>query len=296
MTITLLHPLRLSDALDLYREYQLAQNLSPATIRNQASLLRSVERHTGQLVEADIFTLRRYMGREDISAGTKRKIRDSLVGFFRFLREEGIRDDDPTIRLPKPKAPKGTPRPFTREQVELMLTSGAYFRTRVMIMLGYFQGFRVSQIARVHGHDIDLLTMTIRTVGKGGKEARLPLHPAIAAIVPLMPMDGYWFPARGGRTGHIHGASVTQRITLAKQRAGILDPKLTPHSLRHAFGSELVEEKVDIRVVQELMMHESLSTTQIYTRVSERRKTEAINTRSAMPIPLHSGRRVARAA
>lgn len=290
MTNTMLHTIGSSEALELFREYQLAQNFAPTTIRNQASLLRSVERHTGHLVDADVFTLRRYMGREDISVGTKRKIRDALAGFFRFLHEEGIRADDPTTRLPKPKAPKGTPRPFTRAQVEAMLTSGAYFRTRVMIMLGYFQGFRVSQIARVHGHDIDLMTMTIRTVGKGNKEGRLPLHPAIAAIAPLMPRDGYWFPARGGRAGHIHGASVTQRITLAKQRAGILDPKLTPHSLRHSFGTDLVEAEVDIRVVQELMMHESLSTTQIYTRVSEQRKTEAVGKLTALPLPMHSGR------
>ncbi|WP_396645486.1 tyrosine-type recombinase/integrase, partial [Microbacterium sp.] len=230
------------------------------------------------------------------SPATRRTIRDALTTFFTFLQDEGFREDNPTTRLPAVRVPKGTPRPFTRAQVEAMLTSGAYWRTRVMILLGYYQGFRVSQIARVHGSDIDLLTMTIHTVGKGGKEGRLPLHPVIAEISKLMPKDDYWFPARGGRAGHIHGSSVTERITDAKRRAGITDPRLTPHSLRHAFGSELVEENVDIRVVQELMMHESLSTTQIYTHVSERRKTEAINTRVAMPIPLHSGRAVTRAA
>lgn len=285
-----------SEALELFREYQLSQNLSPNTIRNRASLLRSVERHTGHLIDADVFTLRRYQGREDISPATKRTIRDALTTFFTFLQDEGLREDNPAARLPAVHVPKGTPRPFTRAQVEAMLTSGAYWRTRVMILLGYYQGFRVSQIARVHGSDIDLFTMTIATVGKGGKEGRLPLHPVIAEISKLMPRNGYWFPARGGRTGHIHGSSVTERITDAKRRAGITDPRLTPHSLRHAFGSELVEENVDIRVVQELMMHESLSTTQIYTRVSERRKTEAINTRSSMPIPLHSGRNLPRAA
>ena len=284
-----------SEALELFREYQLSQNLSPNTIRNRASLLRSVEGHTGHLVDADVFTLRRYMGREGLAPATRRTIRDALCTFFGFLHDEGIRDDNPTTRLPAVHVPKGTPRPFTREQVEAMLTSGAYWRTRVMILLGYYQGFRVSQIARVHGSDIDLLTMTIHTIGKGGKAGRLPLHPVIAEIASRMPADGYWFPARGGREGHIHGSSVTERITDAKRRAGITDPRLTPHSLRHAFGSELVEENVDIRVVQELMMHESLSTTQIYTHVSERRKTEAVNTRSSMPIPIRSGR-TARAA
>lgn len=69
---------------------------------------------------------------------------------------------------------------------------------------------------------------------------------------------------------------MTDLITKAKKRAGITDPKLTPHSLRHAFGTELVEAGVDIRVIQELMMHESLQTTQIYTGVPEERKRVAL--------------------
>ncbi len=280
-------------ALEYFADYQRSQGLSANTIRNRESILRAVLAHTGQLVDADVFTLRRYVGRDDIAAGTRRTIRGALVAFYGFLREEGIRDDDPSLRVPKVVAPKGTPRPFTAEQVDALLSSGAYRKTRAMILLGYYQGFRVSQIARVRGEDIDLMTMTIATVGKGQKEARLPLHPLVAELALEMPRRGWWFPARGGRTGHIHGSSVTDRITRAKKRAGILDEKLTPHSLRHAFGTDLVEAGVDVRVVQELLMHESLSTTQIYTGVSERRKRAGIQTLPTRDIPRQSGRRVA---
>ncbi|WP_295787536.1 tyrosine-type recombinase/integrase [uncultured Microbacterium sp.] len=279
--------------LEHFADYQRSQGLSANTIRNRESILRAVLAHTGALVDADVFTLRRYVGRTDIAAGTRRTIRGALVAFYGFLREEGIRDDDPTLRIPAVVAPKGTPRPFTAEQVDALLSSGAYRKTRAMILLGYYQGFRVSQIARVHGDDVDLLTMTIRTVGKGNKEARLPLHPLVAELARDMPRADWWFPARGGRTGHIHGASVTDRITRAKKRAGILDDKLTPHSLRHAFGTDLVEAGVDVRVVQELLMHESLSTTQVYTGVSERRKREGIYTLPVREIPRQSGRRAA---
>lgn len=88
-------------------------------------------------------------------------------------------------------------------------------------------------------------------------------------------------------------ASVTNLITLANHRAGITDPTLTPHSLRHAFGTDLVDESVDIRVVQELMMYESLATTQIYTGVSARRKRDGIATLPVREIASRSGRRTA---
>lgn len=282
-----------TEAIEMFIDYQRAQNLAATTIRNRRSILTTFARKTGMLVESDIFTLRRYVGREsDVKPATRRTERGALVAFFAFLQSEGIRADNPAEKLPIVRVPKGEPRPFSREQVDAMLSSGAYRRTRAMILLGYYQGFRVSSIARVHGHDVDLIASRIRTIGKGGKDRWLPLHPTIADLARDMPTDGYWFPARG-RAGHVNPASVTDLITKAKIRAGILDPLLTPHSLRHAFGTDLVEAEVDIRVVQELMMHESLSTTQIYTGVSERRKQAGILELAPRAIPEHSGRSAA---
>lgn len=283
-----------SDVLRDFAEYQRAKGLSDTTIRNRQSILRALQRHTGaSYLDVGLPALRRFIGREGIAQGSRRTMRGAVVAFFAFLLEDGYREDDPTVKLAPVTAPKGQPRPFTVEQVEAMLASGAYRKTRAMIALGFYQGFRVSQIAAVHADDVDLLTMTIRTVGKGRKERRLPLHPVIAELSASMPAEGYWFPARGSRGGHIRGASVTDLITKAKVRAGITDPKLTPHSLRHAFGTELVEAEVDIRVVQELMMHESLATTQIYTGVSARRKQAAIHALPVRALPVRSGRKAA---
>jgi integrase/recombinase XerD len=186
--------------------------------------------------------------------------------------------------------PRARPRPFTVEQIQRMLTGGAYGRTRAMILLGFYQGFRVSQIARVRGEDIDLVDMTIQTVGKGSKVATLPLHPVVAELARLMPRRGWWFPARGGREGHVRPSSVSDLVKDAKVRAGITDPRLTAHSLRHAFGTELAEHGVDIRVIQELMMHADLSTTQIYTGVSEGRKAAGVASLPSGAVPQRSGR------
>ena len=284
-------------ALAMFIDYQRAQNLAATTIRNRRSILTTFARKTGTLVDCDVFTLRRYIGRDDaVSAGTRRTERGALTAFYTFLHDEGLRADNPATKLPVVRVPKGKPRPFSPEQIDAMLTSGAYARTRAMILLGYYQGFRVSSIARVHGRDIDLSERTIATVVKGGKVTRLPLHDVIAELSLSMPRDDYWFPARGGGTGHIRPSSVTNLITIAKKRAGIDDPKLTPHSLRHAFGSDLVEQGVDIRVIQELLVHEHLSTTQIYTQVSERRKQDGIRTLAPREVPIRSGRGVAKIA
>lgn len=274
----------------MFAEYQRSQSLAETTIRNRRSILNSLARETGTLLECDVFSLRRFVGRENVKASTRRTARGALRAFYTFLHEEGLREDNPSTKLPLIRVPRGQPRPFTAEQIDAMLTSGAYFRTRVMILLGYHQGFRVGSISRVHGHDIDLQSNTIRTLGKGNKTRVLPLHPVIAELAEEMPKDTWWFPARKDPSRHMRSDSVTDLITDAKRRAGILDPLLTPHSLRHSFGTDLVEQGVDIRVVQELMMHEDLSTTQIYTGVSNRLKQAGIHALPTRAMPAKSGR------
>lgn len=277
--------------LGAFADYQRAADLSETTIRNRASILRGLERTIVKpLTDATVHDLRRHIGRPTITASSRRTERNALIAFYTFLVDDGLLAVNPAARLPKVHVPKGEPRPFTAEQIDAMLTSGAYRRTRAMILLGYYQGFRVSSIARVRGDDLDLGTMTIRTVAKGGKERVLPLHPMIAELAATMPTT-WWFPARAGRDGHVSPTAVTNLITKAKLRAGISDPTLSPHSLRHAYATDMVEEGVDVRVVQELMMHESLSSTQIYTRVSERRKREGIAVLAGREIPAASGRR-----
>jgi integrase/recombinase XerD len=276
-----------------FDSFQRAKGLAPTTIRNRHSILGTLSRATGRtLLELQLADLRQHIGRDGISAGTRRTERGVMVAFYTFAHEDGYRTDNPTVRLALVSAPKGEPRPFTAAQIDAMLTSGAYRKTRAMILLGYYQGFRVSSIARVHHDDLDLPGGTIRTIGKGNKDRTLPLHPVIAELAATMP-PGFWFPARKDPSRPMSSASVTNLITLAKKRAGIIDPRLTPHSLRHSFGTDLVEAGVDIRVVQELMMHESLATTQIYTGVSAHRKREGIVTLVPRDPVTQSGRKLA---
>lgn len=281
-----------SPIVSSFSTFQRALGLSERTIKNRECILRPLERALGKpLLEATTPELREYLARDEVKPSTKRIERAAMVAFYAFAVDEGLLEASPAARLAPVRVPRGEPRPFSREQVAAMLNSGAYRRTRAMILLGYFQGFRVSQIAVVRGIDIDVRASTISTVAKGGKERLLPLHPVVAAASKTMPA-GWWFPSPY-HDGPIRSSSVTDAITEAKRRAGITDPRLTPHSLRHSFGSELVEQGVDIRVVQELMLHEDLSTTQVYTRVSDRRKREGIHAIEALAIPAQSARRLA---
>lgn len=277
-------------ALESFAAYQRAIDLSETTIRHRDGMLRHLQRSVGSLLDATTHEIRLHLGRAGIAASSRRTERNAFRAFYKFTHQEGLTPTDPSERLDKVRVPRGEPRPFTWAQVEAMLNSGAYTKTRAMILLGYYQGFRVSSICAVHGHDIDHLAGRIRTIGKGDKPRSLPLHPVIAALAHTMPTDGYWFPARG-REGHIRPASVSERIYEAKLRAGIRDPRLTAHSLRHSFGTDLVEQGVDIRVIRELMMHESLSSTEIYTGVSEQRKMAGIVALPVRAIPARSGRK-----
>lgn len=281
------------DVLAEFAAYQRAKGLSQRTIENRDYMLRALARSAGKpLLEVQVGDMRRRLGR-GVKVGSMTTERDAYVAFFKFAAKEQLRTDDPSNRLEPIKRKRSVPRPYTQAQIDRLLSSGAYRRTRVMILLGVYQGLRAGSIARVHGRDVDLAENLLHVVGKGNKRAALPLHPLIREVALAMPRDGYWFPARRGHAGHIHSASVSDLLTRAKKRAGIDDEDLTGHSTRHTFGTELVEAGVDIRVIQELMMHESLASTQIYTRVSARKKAEGIRSLRTRSLPTRSGRRAA---
>jgi len=279
-----------NSALTIYEVLAASFGHRPRTIGNRVECMRRIARLTGASVEAITrHDLQIVLGR-GIAVSSMQRERSDMQAFFRVMLQEGIRADDPSAGLPGYRVEKGTPRPFTMEQIELMLGTGAYRRTRVMIMLAYLHGLRAHEVAKVHGSNFDLTSGELRIVGKGGKERRQPIHPRLLEEIPSMPADDWWFPARRGAPGHIHWRSVSDLMTQAKRRAGIRDPKLTGHSLRHSFGTQLVWSGADLRTAQVLLGHASLATTQIYTLVAEGQKMAAIAALPVPAIPLKSGR------
>lgn len=142
-----------------------------------------------------------------------------------------------------------------------------------MVLLAALAGLRVHEIAKVRGDDFDLERGTLTVVGKGNKRATIPLHPILLDLVPTMPA-GYWFTHWESPDEPIAGKSCGQAISRAMARAGVA---ATAHQLRHWYGTSLLESGADLRTVQELMRHESLATTQVYTRVTSERRRAAIH-------------------
>lgn len=279
-----------ADLLAAFADYQRAGNRAARTIRTRESLLRGFTvRQDTTLLDASVFHLRREVGRPDVAPSTRATTRFTFLSFYGFVQGEGLRDDNPALRLPVVKVPPHRPRPYTQEQIDRLLNTGAYRRTRVMILLAAYQGLRAGEIAAVHADDVDLTGGTLKVLGKGSRTDYLPLHPIIADIAPTMG-PGWWFPARGGRPGHIRGSSVSDLLHDARDRAGIIDANLTGHSLRHSFGTELVRGGANIRAVQELMRHSSLQTTQRYTQVLDDERRAALTVLPTRTLPTRSGR------
>jgi integrase/recombinase XerD len=198
-----------------------------------------------------------------------------------FLLREGEATDDPSAGVTRPKVPRSLPRPLTVEEVSRLLvapsdTEPAGLRDRAMLETMYGAGLRISEAVGLDVDDIDVEEGSVRAFGKRSKERVVPLGKfgvgALEAYLtrgrPALARTGsgpaLFLNVRGGRLTRQGAAKI---LKSAAKRAG-LSKRVTPHTLRHSFATHLLEGGADVRVVQELLGHASLSTTQIYTLVT----------------------------
>jgi site-specific recombinase XerD len=257
--------------LDDWSAWQRAESKSPRTIHERRRVVEYFAKRYDALraSEGDLVA---FLGElESRSKATRANYFGHLRAWYRWLVFHGHRLDNPCDRLATPRFPRQRPRPISNDELERLLNSRLHRRarlhrrTRTMILLAAFQGLRVHEIAKISGEDVDVPAGTLRVVGKGSVDATLPLHPAIAEQAALYPDHGYWFPGRNADEDHVLGHSVSGIIGEAMKRAGIAPGA---HRLRHWYATSLVGADVNLRVVQELMRHASLQTTQIYTQVT----------------------------
>ncbi len=209
------------------------------------------------------------------------RLQSSVRGWHRFLAREGIETDDPALRLRPPKLPRMLPKALTIEQVERLLAAPSAdepigIRDRALLELLYATGARVSEAV---GLDVDDLAHgdVLRLRGKGDKERIVPLGSyARAALDAYLTRVRPGLASRGRGTPRLflgaRGAPLSRQsawlvIRSAAERAQITS-EVSPHTLRHSFATHLLQGGADVRVVQELLGHSSVATTQIYTHVS----------------------------
>ncbi|HXF81946.1 MAG TPA: site-specific tyrosine recombinase XerD [bacterium] len=241
-------------------------------VRRPAEVTRAV-------VTLYLLTLRR---RGRAPATVKRRVA-AIRALFRHLVREQVVAIDPTVDLQAPRLPRRLPRVLTVQEVEALLaapdpSTPEGLRDRAMLELLYASGLRVSELIGLDLGDVDLAAELVRCVGKGGKERVVPL--GSRAIAALLDYQRRGRPVLVGRSGR-QALFVSRRGRLTRQgcwkllraharRAGITTP-LTPHVLRHSFATHLLEGGADLRAVQEMLGHASVSTTQIYTHVARDR-------------------------
>ena len=208
----------------------------------------------------------------------------AVRSFHRFLVREGDADVDPAEGVARPKVPRTLPRPLSVEEVASLVAApgdGAPVRLRDRAILEtlYGAGLRISELVGLDVDDVDLDEGSVRAVGKGAKERVVPLgrygvgaleaylvrgRPALASF---RTRGALFLNQRGGR---LTRQGCTNIIKAMARRAGIRK-RVTPHILRHSFATHLLEGGADVRVVQELLGHSSVATTQIYTLVTKDR-------------------------
>lgn len=274
--------------IEQWGQAQRAQGNSERTITSRIQVLMLFERFCGIDAHCALteHTTAFMESVRPLSKSTRATYFSHLHAWFKWLLRNGIRADDPMLAMMPPKLPRRRPRPVSDEQLATILATRMHRRSQMMVRLACFQGLRVHEIAKVRGEDVDLLAMEIRVVGKGEEDVRLPLHPMVAVLASQFPRRGYWFISHTGnasRESHILGKSVSDILANIMTRAGI---EGGGHRLRHWLGSKLVEEGVNIRIIQELLRHQSLTSTQIYTQVTMDQQRKALGLLKAPTKPV----------
>lgn len=220
--------------------------------------------------------------RPSVAASSAARMISAVRGFHRFAVREGHTSADPAAEVAPPALPARLPKALSVDEVARLLDSAGVgdtpevLRDRALLELLYGTGARVSEVVTLRAEAVDREQRWVRLLGKGGRQRLVPIgRPALEALDAYLVRARPALAARSGRTaaevllnnrgGPLSRQSAWAVLSTAAQRAGV---RASPHTLRHSFATHLLEGGADIRVVQELLGHASVSTTQVYTRVT----------------------------
>ncbi|MFO0701538.1 MAG: tyrosine recombinase XerC [Nitrospira sp.] len=283
----------MEDAIQAFVMYlQVEQNASPETIRNYRSdlqqftgFLRRTKKDTSPIrVETistdDIRAHLHSLDRQGEKAASLARKLASLRSFFRFLLREEIVKTNPTETLRSPRLPKRLPRVLTKDDAAALMTfpsgpSPLSLRDRALLETMYSTGARVSEVVGINLDDLDEADGIVSVKGKGRKERLVPIGDvALQAIreyrKSLKPTPRTQHPSSPMFLNHRGGRLTTRSVAkmVARYSSRLVSGGVSPHALRHSYATHLLDEGADLRSIQELLGHASLSTTQKYTHVA----------------------------
>ncbi len=202
-------------------------------------------------------------------------------GFYKYLNQENIIKVNPMLNIPMPKTRKTLPKVLSIDDVnkllDIELTNKNDYRNKAMLELMYSTGIRISELINIKIHDINIENCTLKVMGKGSKERIIPLGDYAIEYLKLY-INGYRKDFIKFNTDYLflnsRGTNMTRQgffkivKKIAKEKA--IKQDFSPHTLRHSFATHMLENGADLRTIQELLGHSDVSTTQIYTNVSNK--------------------------
>lgn len=272
----------------LWIERNLAQNTVASYRLDLMSLVNWLAHHQLDLLHVDSAGLQNFLA-ERVEGGYKAsssaRLLSAMRRLFQYLYREKLRGDDPSALLASPKLPQRLPKDLSEAQIERLLQAPSTdipieLRDKAMLELLYATGLRVTELVSLTLNNVSLRQGVVRVVGKGDKERLVPLgEEALHWLEHYIEYGRPWllngqtldvlFPSN--RAQQMTRQTFWHRIKHYATLAGIDSEKLSPHVLRHAFATHLLNHGADLRVVQMLLGHSDLSTTQIYTHVATER-------------------------
>ncbi|WP_279389698.1 tyrosine recombinase [Novosphingobium sp. PhB165] len=227
-----------------------------------------------------------------VSPATLARRCSALRQFYGFLVDEGLREDDPSPALPRARARRPLPRVLSRDEVERFLTQAEEeaagdrpesVRLLALLELLYGSGLRASELVSLPVTAVPRDAPFLHVTGKGGQQRMVPVSTRARAVLSrwLAVRKGtsrHLFPSRG-ESGHLTRVRLFQLLRELAARAGLDPERVSPHVLRHAFATHLLEGGADLRVLQTLLGHADIATTQIYTHVESARLVALVNAR-----------------
>ena len=205
----------------------------------------------------------------------------SLRGFFKWATSVGVLEKNPAATLEQPKTPQRLPKVVSVKEIEEMLHNNLTPLEHVMMELLYSCGLRVSELVNLKVNDIDLSSKYVRCFGKGSKERIIPIgDKAKETVKEYLPTRELTLKKYNLNTKNLlireNGSMVTRQevYNFIHAQGKLIHKNISPHTLRHSFATHLLENGADLRVVQELLGHSDVSTTQLYTHISKKRLKE----------------------
>lgn len=246
--------------------------------------LKSCGRTLAEAQPADLLEFLATQGKDGRAVRSSARLLSSMRRFYRFLVREGCRSDDPSADIQSPNLGRPLPYALSEADVEALLAAPDIeqpvgLRDRAMLELLYASGLRVSELVGLSHEQLNVVQGVVRVVGKGSKERLVPVGEVALDWLQRYLQDAREVLLKGHTSGRVFvsrkATGITRqafwyRLRQYAVKASLRGP-LSPHTLRHAFATHLVNHGADLRVVQMLLGHSDLSTTQIYTHVARER-------------------------